>query len=230
MQQGDSMIHTAPGGAVPRLYYHPGNANIAPHVVLEEIGAPFELELVDRQNDAHKSAAYLALNPNGAIPVLVDGEVVLYESAAICQYLADMHPEAALVPALRTPERAQCYKWLFWCTNTLQAMLMHYFYPERIVDDGDDAAAKQVRQKAEQRIAPMLDQLEAQLASHGGAWMLSSGYSVVDPFALMLCRWTRNHTRPARSLPRLGPYLARMLERPAVQRMFAAENLSPPLV
>jgi glutathione S-transferase len=230
IDRGDCMIRTATEGDAPRLYYHPGNANIAPHVVLEEIGAPFALELVDRKNDAHKSAAYLALNPNGAIPVLVDGDVVLYESAAICLYLADKHPEAALVPALRTPERAQCYKWLFWCTNTLQAMLMHYFYPERLVDAGDDAAAKQVSRTAEARIVPMLDQLDAQLASHGGPWMLASGYSVVDPFVLMLCRWTRNHARPARSLAQLGPYLARMLERPAVRRMFAAESISTPLV
>jgi glutathione S-transferase len=127
------------------LLYYPGNANLAPHLVLEEIGAPFTLRLVDRKADAHKSASYLALNPNGTIPVLVDGDVILYEAAAICLYLADKHPECGLVPALRTPARAHCYKWLIWCTNTLQAMLMHYFYPERMVDDGDDAARKQVQ-------------------------------------------------------------------------------------
>ncbi len=215
---------------MPTLYYHPGNANLAPHVVLEEIGAPFELALVDRKNNAHKSPEYLALNPNGTIPVLVDGDVVLYEAAAICLYLADKHPETALVPALRTPQRAQCYKWLFWCTNTLQAMLMHYFYPERLVDEGDAAGANQVQRRAEARIGPMLDQLDAQLASHVGEWMLPDGYGVVDPFALMLCRWTRGFQRPARSLPHLGPYLARMLARPAVQRTFTAEKLSPPLV
>jgi glutathione S-transferase len=214
----------------PRLHYYPGNANLAPHIVLEEIGAPFELDLVDKKNDAHKSAAYLALNPNGTIPILVDGDVVLYESAAICLYLADKHPKEALVPAPGTPERAQCYKWLFWCTNTLQAMLMHYFYPERMVDQGDEAAKKQVERHAQARVAPMLDQLDAQLASHGGEWVLASGYSVVDPFAFMLCRWTRAFPRPARSLPCLGPYLERMLARPAVQRMLASEKLAPPFV
>ena len=216
--------------ALPRLYYFPGNANLAPHIVLEEIGVPYALELVDRKNDAQKSAAYLALNPNGAIPALVDGDLVLYESAAICLYLADKHPEASLVPALRTSERAHCYKWLVWCTNTMQAMLMHYFYPERMVDSGDAASAKQVNRTAETRVGGMLDQLDAQLASHGGDWMLRSGYSVVDPFAFMLCRWTRGFQRPGRSLPHLGPYLQRMLARPAVQRMFAAEKLSPPFV
>lgn len=212
------------------LHYYPGNANLAPHIVLEEIGAPFTLQLVDRKADAHKSPAYLALNPNGTIPVLVDGDIVLYEAAAICLYLADKHPASGLVPALRTPARAHCYKWLFWCTNTLQAMLMHYFYPERMVDEGDEAARKQVARHAEARIGPMLDQLDAQVGSHDGGWLLASGYSVVDAFAFMLCRWTRGFPRPARSLPHLGSYLGRMLARPAVQRMLAAEQLPPPFV
>ena len=213
-----------------QLHYHPGNASLAPHMLLEEIGAPFELVFVDRANAAHRSPEYLMLNPNGQIPVLVEGDFVLYEAAAICLYLADRYPNARLVPPLRTPERAHFYQWLFWCTNTLQAMLMHYFYSERLVDDGDANAAAQVRNRAEVRAGAMLDRLDEQLASHGGDWLLGPAFSAVDPYALMLCRWTRNFARPARSLPRLGPYLQRMLARPAVQRAFATEKLSMPLV
>ena len=199
-------------------------------MLLEELGVPYELALVDRKNDAHKSPEYLKLNPNGSIPVLVDGDLVLYESAAICLYLADMHPQAQLVPALRTPERAHFYKWLIWGTNTLQAMLIHYFYGERMVDEGDTAAAAQVKAQAEAKIGPMLDQLDAQLASHGAPWLLGPAYSAVDAYTLMLCRWTRNFARPARSLPHLGPYLLRMLARPAVQRAFTTEKLPQPLI
>ena len=213
-----------------QLYYHPGNASLAPHMLLEEIGAPFELVLVDRANAAHRSPAYLKLNPNGQIPVLVDGDFVLYEAAAICLYLADEYPEAKLAPPPRTPERAHFYQWLFWCTNTLQAMLMHYFYGERMVDEGDSGAAAQVKQHAEARVGAMLDRFDEQMASHGGDWLLGSTFSAVDPYALMLCRWTRNFARPARSLPRLAPYLQRMLARPAVQRAFATEKLAAPLV
>jgi glutathione S-transferase len=213
-----------------QLHYHPGNASLAPHMLLEEIGAPFELVFVDRAHAAHRSPEYLKLNPNGQIPVLVEGDFVLYESAAICLYLADRHPDAKLVPPLRTPERAHCYQWLFWCTNTLQAMLMHYFYSERMVDDGDATAAAQVRNRAEARAGAMLERLDEQLAAHGGDWLLGSEFSAVDPYALMLCRWTRNFARPARSLPRLAPYLQRMLGRPAVQRAFATEKLSMPFV
>ncbi len=213
-----------------RLYYHPGNASLTPHMLLEEIGAPFELALVDRANMAHKSAEYLKLNPNGLIPVLVDGDLVLYETAAICLYLADTRPQARLAPPPGTAARAHFYKWLVWCTNTLQAMLLHYFYPERMVNDGDATAAAQVKAHAEKAVGGMLDRLDAQLAAHGADWLLGNEFSAVDPYALMLCRWTRGFARPARSLPHLAPYLQRVLARPAVQRAFATEKLQPPLV
>lgn len=164
-----------------QLYYYPGNASLAPHMLLEEIGEPFELVLVDRANAAQKSAEYLKLNPNGQIPVLVDGEFVLYEAAAICLYLADRYAQAKLVPQLATDERAHLYQWLFWCTNTLQAMLMHYFYSERMVDDGDVRTAEQVKRRAEMRAGAMLDRLDEQLDSHGGPWLrlnLQRGRSV----------------------------------------------------
>ena len=213
-----------------QLYYYPGNASLTPHMLLEELGVPFELRLVDRVAAMHKSPDYLKLNPNGSIPVLIDGDLVLYETAAICLYLADAHPGARLAPALGTAARAQFYKWLVWCTNTPQAMLMHYFYGERLVNEGDAGAVAQVKAHAEARVGLMLDQMDAQLASHQAPWFLGSSFSVVDPFVLMLCRWTRGFARPARSLPNLGPYLQRMLERPAVQRAFVTEGLRPPLV
>jgi len=214
-----------------RLYYYPGNANLAPHILLEEIGADYELVLVDRNENEHKSPEYLKLNPTGRIPVLVEGGLVLYETAAICLHLADTHPAAQLAPPLASAERAHFYKWLVWLTNTLQAMLIHYFYPERLVDEGDERAAAQVKAHAEARIGAMLQQLDAQLAAHGGPWLLGTDYSAVDPFAWMLGRWTRGFaTRPARDYPQLGPYLQRMLQRPALQRTLAAEQLPPPWV
>lgn len=213
-----------------QLHYHPGNASLIVHILLAELGVPFELVPVDRANDAHRSPAYLKLNPNGQIPVLVDRDLVLYETAAICLHLADQHPAANLAPPLRSAERAHYYKWMVWCSNTPQAMLMHYFYSERMVNDGDAAAAAQVQARAEARIGGMLDVLDAQLASHGADWLLGADYSAVDPYALVLCRWTRGFARPARSLPHLKPYLQRMLARPAVQRAFATEKLKLPLV
>ena len=123
-----------------KLHYFPGNASFAVHVLLRELGVPFELELVDRAQGAHKSAQYLKLNPNGLIPVLVDGELVLYETAAILLHLADAQTQASLAPlapAMGTPERARFYKWLFWLSNTMQATMPLYFYSDRYVDAGN---------------------------------------------------------------------------------------------
>lgn len=213
------------------LHYYPGNASLAPHVLLREIGVPFELALVDRTRNAHKSAAYLKLNPNGLIPVLQDGDLVMYETAAICLHLADTHAAARLAPPLGSAERARFYQWLMWLTNTLQATLIHYFYPQQLAGDSDATTASQVQAQAERRIGTMLQQLDDQLAAHGGPWLLGADYSAVDPYAWMLGRWTRGFgTRPAREYPHLGPYLQRMLERPALQRVLADEGLAQPWV
>ena len=212
------------------LYYYPGNASLIVHVLLEEIGTPFELALVDRNARVHKGADYLKLNPNGLIPVLVDGDLVLYETAAICLYLADKYRDAGLAPAVGSPARAQLYKWLLWSAAALQPTLIQYFYPDRWVDDGNASGAAQVKAHAEARVGELLQQVDAQLASHGRDWFFGDAYTIVDPYVFVLCRWTRGFGRPARSLPRVGPYLQRMLARPAVQRAFATEELAPPLV
>ena len=213
-----------------QLHYYPGNASLIPHILLEELGLPFELQYVDRAQSAQKSPAYLKLNPNGLIPVLVDGALVLYETAAICLHLADTHPKAGLAPAPGTAERAHAYKWLAWLTNTLQAALIIYFYPERWMNEGNAAGAAELKGHAEAKIGAMLDQLDAQFAAHGADWLLGARYSVLDPYAFVLCRWTRGFARPARSLPHLKPFLERMLARPAVQRAFATEKLAAPYV
>jgi len=211
-----------------QLHYYPGNASLIPHILLEELGLPFELQYVDRAQSAQKSPAYLTLNPNGLIPVLADRGLVLYETAAICLHLADANPQAALVPVPGTPERAHCYKWLAWMTNTLQAALIVYFYPERWMDEGNAAGAAELKKHAEVKIGAMLDQLEAQLARHRANWFSGARYSILDPYAWVLCRWTRGFARPARSLPHLGLYLQRMLARPALQRALATEKLAAP--
>ena len=212
------------------LHYYPGNASFIPHLLLEELGEKFELLYVDRSKAAHKAPAYLKLNPNGLIPVLVDGDFVLYETAAICLHLADTHPQAHLAPALGTPERAHFYKWLAWMTNTLQATLIIYFYPERWVNEGNAAGAAEVKAHAEAKIGALLDQMDAHFAAHGKDWFLGARYGALDAYAFMMCRWTRGFARPARSLPHLGSYLNRMLARPAVQRVLANEKLPAPYV
>lgn len=218
-----------------QLHFCPSTAAMVPHILLEELGVPYERVAVDRENGALDSPAYRALNPNGLIPVLVDGDLVLYETAAICLHLADTHPQAGLMPALGTRERAHAYKWLVWLTNTLQAALIVYFYPHRWVNEGHAEAEAEVKAAAKRRVGVLLDQLDAELARHGGPWFLGDAYSLLDAYAFTLCRWTRHFSpdspvRPARERPHLGPYLQRMLARPALQRVMRNEGLSPAFV
>lgn len=223
------------------LHYHPGNASFAVHLLLRELGTNFQLKHVDRENGAHKLPAYLALNPNGSIPVLQDGDLVLYETAAILMHLADTHPVAAMAPALGTPERANYYKWMAWLTNTMQSRLMHYFYPERLVDAGNLEGAAQIKIHSQNQVGDCLAQLSAHMSAHlsahlatsNGPFFLGSHYSALDPMALMLCRWTRGFDAaqgapPAREWPALRPYLERLLARPATAQTFAAEALFAP--
>jgi glutathione S-transferase len=216
--------------AMIQLHYFPSNASMTPHVLLRELGVPFELKYVDRASGAHKSPEYLKLNPNGLIPVLVDGDLVLYETAAIVLHLVDTHLAARPAPAVGTAERAQFYKWLIWLSSTVQAMMPHYFYSDRMVAPGNAAAALEVKAQAEAKLNAMFDQIDTHLASHGGPWMLGRQFSALDPYAFMLCRWTRGMQRPARTLPHVAPFLERMLARPAVQKVLEVEKLNPPWV
>ena len=214
-----------------QLHYYPSTASMVPHIVLEELGVPYERVLVDRTQGAHKAPAYLRLNPNGLIPVMVEGDLVLYETAAICLHLCDTHPAAALAPPLGTSERAHFYKWLMWLTNTLQATLMVYFYPERWVSEGNAAGAADLKAQAEAKVGGLLVQLDDELQRTGGPWFMGAPYTALDAYVFTLCRWTRGFaSTPARDRPHLGPYLQRMLARPAVQRMLVAEQIQPPMV
>ena len=107
---------------------------------------------------------------------------------------------------------------------------MHYFYGERMVDEGNTAGAAQVKAHAETSVGRMLEQLDAQLASHGQDWLLGTTFSALDPFVSMLCRWSPGLCASRAESPHLGPYLQRVLARPAVQRAFTTEKLAPPLV
>jgi glutathione S-transferase len=214
-----------------QLHYYPSTAAMVPHILLEEIELPYERVLVDRSKGEHKRIDYLRLNPNGLIPVLTDGDLVLYETAAIALHLCDTHPQARLAPPVGSVERAHFYKWLAWLTNTLQATLIVYFYPERWMNEGNASGVAELKSHAERKIGGLLDQLDAEFASHGGPWFAGNDYCALDAYLFTLCRWTRNFkSAPARERPHLGPFLQRMLARPAVQRVIANEKLAAPLV
>ena len=104
-------------------------------MLLRELGCPFTLKLVDRSRNAQNSAAYLKLNPNGKIPVLVDGREAIFETAAIGLYLADRFPESGLAPRPDEPRRAAYLRWMVYLSSTPQAEFRAWFYPHEFVDD-----------------------------------------------------------------------------------------------
>jgi glutathione S-transferase len=185
-----------------RLHYAPGTAALAPHATLAEIGVPYELALVVRDEDGRPPADYLRLNPWGKIPTLEDGDLVLTESAAICLYLADEHPGARLAPPLATPERADLYRWLFWLSNTVQTTMLRHFYPHRYGPEG-------VKEVADAEVGQHFDLIERHL--DGREWLVGEERTVADLFLFMLTRWGRNLEPAAWDRPSLRAHWLRAL-------------------
>lgn len=208
------------------LYYYPGNANLLPHMLLREIGVPFALKLVDREVGAHEQPDYLALNPSGRIPVLVDGDRVIFETAAIVLYLVERFPEAGLAPPVGSPQWITFVRWLIHLTNTPQPEFRAFFYPDHYVDD--PAAVASVNRRSAERLTAMFDVIAVQLGE--GPWLLGDQLSAADFFLLMLVRWGRSMPHPPRDVPALAAHAARLLARPAVLATFEAEGLQAPYI
>ena len=207
-----------------QLHYFPANANAAPHMVLEEIGVDYDLVLVDRARNAQKSGEYLKINPNGRIPVLVDGNLVVSEAAAIVLHLVDQHADAGLAPQVGTPERATFYQWLTFLTNSLQEELMVWQYPDRLA--GEDAAAVEVvKRGAEARAGMFLDVIEDHLRANGPLF-LGDKLSATDFYLVMLSRWARPMGRPPRSRPSIAKLLDKVTALPAVRRAYQREGIT----
>jgi glutathione S-transferase len=207
-----------------QLHYFPANANAAPHMLLEEIGVKYDLVLVDRAKNAQKSREYLKINPNGRIPTLVDGKLIVSEAAAIVLHLVDKHPAAGLAPKVGTPERAKFYQWLTFLTNSLQEELMIWQYPERLA--GEDAAATEVvKRGAEARASTFLDVVEDHLKANGPHF-LGNRFSAVDLYLVMLSRWARPMACPPRSRPNIAKLLGRVTALPSVRRAYEQEGIT----
>jgi glutathione S-transferase len=207
-----------------QLHYFPSNANAAPHMVLEELGQKYDLVLVDRATNEQKSKDYLKINPNGRIPTLVDGDLVMFEAAAIVLHLVDRHPEGGLAPTIGTPERAKFYQWMAFLTNSLQEELMVWQYPDRLT--GADAAATEVvRNGAEKRAGACLDVIEQHLKASGPLF-LGESLSAADFYLVMLARWARAMTNPPRSRPNIAKLLDKVSALPAVRRAYEREGVT----
>lgn len=154
-------------------------------LALEEIGLPYDTVLVDRSVRAHKSQAYLRLNPNGLIPVLETPQGPLFETGAILLWLADTHGRMA--PAPDSPERGHVLKWLFFLSNTLHPALRMVFYPDQHVG-ADKPARSALRRHMKGEITRHLDTLEA-LAATKPRWLGGDTLSILDVYLVPMLRW-----------------------------------------
>ena len=205
------------------LYYMPGRANLAPHIVLQETAARYCLELVDFENQAQRSPEYLALNPNGRVPTLIEGGFVMYEAAAITMYIADQHKEAGLAPPPATLSRARYYQWMAHLTNSVQEALNQWFHPDHFVSGSQ--SERLFKKNAEKRLEKLWANLDEALSK--SPYLLGDKFSACDAYLFFLTCW---QTRLKKSMIRERLHLARFFEtvkhRPSVIRTLEAEGIS----
>jgi glutathione S-transferase len=203
------------------LYFSPGSASLLVHLTLLEIGSPHTLERVDIDAGQQRSAAYLALNPNGVVPTLVIDGVPRGEAAALAMLLAERHPEATLAPPAGSAQRGEYLQWMLYLANSLQPSFRQWFYP----GDHLPANGETIQEAARIGIEKCWSRLNTHLAARGD-YMLGDRFSVVDLYALMLMRWSRNMPRPATEWPHLAALATRLKARPSWQRACQTEGLT----
>lgn len=103
-----------------KLYFNPQSRAVISKWLLDEAGVDYETVLIDFKKQEHKSPEFLRLNPAGKLPVLVDGDIKIYESSAIALYIADKYPEARLAPAIDAPERGRYLSLMVFATSQLE--------------------------------------------------------------------------------------------------------------
>ncbi|WDE08711.1 glutathione S-transferase [Thalassomonas viridans] len=204
------------------LYYYPLNASMAPHFILEELKANFELITLDRKSNAQKSSDYLALNPAGRIPTLIDEGRPIFESPAICIHLAETNPAAQLIPEIGDPNRALFFQWMMYLTNTVQAELMVYFYPNKHTTDEKNIEG--IVKAQEQRVTEMFELLDREL--EGRDFLIGETVSACDFFLFMLAVWADEFEKPPLAFKNLSRYLCKLAQRDSVIRVCEREGLS----
>lgn len=204
-----------------RLYYAPDNASLCVRLALQELDVDYETELVDRREQAHKSPSFLALNPNGLIPVLQTESGPIFETGAILLWLAETH--GRLMPAVGSPKRMYALQWMLWLSNTLHPTLRTLFYPAQYAD-GDHGPTHRM---AKQRLTAHLDLLSAAKTAD---WLESDLPSALACYLAPMLRWAAlygegNTWFDLSHWPRLYTFAKRFEARDSAQQAALAEGL-----
>jgi len=192
------------------FYHNPQSRGRIIRWMLEEVGAPYEVRAIDFKAGAHKSPAYLAVNPMGKVPAIVHRGTVVTECAAICAYLADAFPEAGLAPP--PGERGTYYRWLFFGAGTLEYALVDKMFARPPVERPSALGYG--------HFADALRTLDGALEP--GPWLDGGRFSAADVYIGSQLGYgaTMKIVEPT---PAMSAYLARCQSRPAAARANALD-------
>jgi glutathione S-transferase len=198
---------------VQRLYHREGAGRPARvRWALEEAGAPYEFVVLTKEEGA--SAEHAARHPLGRVPALETDDGPLFESAALCLHIADLYPDAGLIPAPTTHARGEVYQWSFFAMTELETTMIRV-YTELHAEEPDAEAIA----KAEARLAKVAAALAVALDGHD--YLVDDRFTIADVVVGGVLHSARRLELMPES-PVLHAYLARLDAREAKQRAYAA--------
>ncbi len=196
-----------------KLYGRVNAGSLAPQIVLEEAGAPYEIIWVSKTPADLETLR--RIHPSGKIPVLVlPDDTVVVESAAILIHLTHLYPEAGLAPAAGSSAHARFLQWMVFLSANVYETALRYYYSERYCEDGAAAAAA-IKAQALADYARHLERIHDELSPY----VLGDKLSAADPYLHMLAGWYPDEDRPLLSgLPKLGRHAELLRRRPATRK------------
>ncbi|MGE8686052.1 MAG: glutathione S-transferase family protein [Achromobacter sp.] len=198
------------------FYSAPGTCALATHIALHEAGADFDLVKLDFSAGQQQSAEYLRINPKGRVPALETEHGVLTETPALLAFVAQSFPKAGLAPQDDPFAFARMQELASYLASTAHVAHAHKRRGARWADD--PAAHEAMRAKVPQAMTACAAYLESQIA---GPWVAGDRYSVVDGYMYTIGSWLEGDGVDMTQFPKLTAYMARVAERPAVQRALA---------
>ena len=204
-----------------KLFFAPGACSFVPHAMLEIAGVNFEPAMVKLHKGEQRTADYLALNPRGQVPVLVDDGVVITQIVAILLHLDAKLPQAHILPA-DGMARTHALSVLAWMNNTVHPTFTHFFMPQKFSDD--EAAQQAMRAFAVPRYRECLQEIEG-LAAKAAPWIMGEHPGTLDAYALTLLRWGGYAGIDPASLPATWDLAQRFAALPGVAPVVERERL-----
>jgi len=194
-----------------RLYGFANTRSARALWTLEEAGAPYTYVHVDLMKGEARRSPFLEINPGGKVPALVDGNLILTESAAICIYIADKFPSAQLAPA--SSERALFHQWCFFAIGELEQPLWTLSKHTFVLPEKYRVAA--IMDAAHWEFARAADVLAMGLGER--EYIVGESFTVADILIAQTLAWARLRNLEIKHAA-LNAYADRMLARPALQR------------